>query len=66
MSTTTSPIPCDGDRDCTAPLAFQCTCARCSREPDDEERFHACASHPEAASAKHLRVRGTPAAWSRR
>lgn len=66
MTHTPSTIPCDGDHDCKAPLAFDCTCARCQREPDEDERFHACAVHLSAASAKHERIRGTAATWQAR
>lgn len=45
-----------------------CSCSRCEREGDDpSDRFYACTTkdHAFKVSAKHRRIHGTPAEWSR-
>jgi hypothetical protein len=43
---------------CKAPADFSCACARCAREYDLGERFHACKDHLADVMRGHVRVRG--------
>jgi hypothetical protein len=53
---------CDGAAGCHERVTLICHCGRCCREQDDE-RFHTCATHQVAASAKHMKIRERLANW---
>jgi len=48
---------------CSVEPTWECACPRCLREPDPEERFHACHQHRELVATAHLRVRGRLPIW---
>ncbi len=48
---------------CLSPVAFECHCARCWRESDPGERFHACEAHRDEAAESHRRIRGREPEW---
>ena len=62
-------IACDaycgegGGRFCPLSIAFTCGCRRCGSEPEDSERFHACAHHRAEAGQRHQRIRERAAVW---
>lgn len=45
---------------CTNPVAFECFCKRCWREPPDE-RLYACEQHVREVQLRHERIRGRAA-----
>jgi hypothetical protein len=56
----TSLIHCDV---CEAPAIYECQCRRCAREPEAEERYHACSAHAVEVGQKHWKVRERDAVW---
>src|SRR5580700_5592030 len=56
----TASIHCDI---CEAPAIYECQCRRCAREPEAEERYHACSTHAVEVGQKHWKVRERDAVW---
>lgn len=50
---------------CKGPAVYQCHCARCSREPDADGRFHCCSNEScySRVIDKHSRVYGRAVVW---
>jgi hypothetical protein len=57
---TTERSVCDA---CEAPAVYECECQRCSGEPEESERYHACEQHRDMVDVGHIRVRGRGARW---
>lgn len=43
---------------CDETATLECACRRCMSEPEDEERFWACAAHRGEVDEAHTRIRG--------
>ena len=50
---------------CVFPVDSMCTCRRCSRESEPEEKFHACSHHKADVGEMHQRIRGRDVEWSK-
>jgi hypothetical protein len=53
-------VPCDV---CRKPATNTCGCRRCFSEPEEEEKFHTCATHRHKVRENHRRIRGTEATF---
>ena len=50
---------------CIFPVDSVCTCRRCSRESEPEEKFHSCSHHKADVGEMHQRIRGRDVEWSK-
>ena len=48
---------------CTDPARYECACRRCAREPEVEERYHACSVHAVEVAQDHWLVRQRDTVW---
>ena len=48
---------------CKSRVYTTCACRRCTSEPTDDEKFHACRAHRTEVGESHFLMRGRPAVW---
>lgn len=53
-------MKCDN---CNLKSDYVCDCSRCSREPDEDEKFHSCKNCISQVEQKHQRIRERLCSW---